>query len=149
LAFEMVRQLLDPAQYRIEVIGASMLTAEVVTWVDRHRPALFCIGAVAPGGLNQSRHLCIRLRSQFPELKIVVGRWGLQDEEERERQILLEAGADHVETTALDTTRVLVQVGLTLERLAPESRPTPTLELVPRTAPTRALEWSQDASPAS
>ena len=43
----------------------------------------------------------------------------------------------------------LVQVGLTLERLAPESRPTPTLELVPRTAPNRALEWSQDASPAS
>jgi predicted PurR-regulated permease PerM len=149
VAFEMVRQLLDPAQYRIEVIGASMLTAEVVAWVDRHRPPLFCIGAVAPGGLNQSRHLCMRLRSQFPELKIVVGRWGLHDEEERERQILLEAGADHVETTALDTTRVLVQVGLTLEGPASESRPTPTLELVPRTAPTRALEWSQDASPAS
>jgi predicted PurR-regulated permease PerM len=149
VAFEMVRQLLDPAQYRIEVIGASMLTAEVVAWVDRHRPALFCIGAVAPGGLNQSRHLCIRLRSQFPELKIVVGRWGLHDEEERERQILLEAGADHVETTALDTKRVLVQVGLTLERPAPGSRPTPALELVPRTTPTRALEWSQDASPAS
>jgi hypothetical protein len=99
--------------------------------------------------LNQSRHLCLRLRSRFPELKIVVGRWGLHDEEERERQILLEAGADHVETTALDTKRVLVQVGLTLEGPAPESRPTPTLELVPRTAPTRALEWSQDASPAS
>ena len=83
VAFEMVRQLLDPARYRIEVIGASMLTAEVVAWVDRHRPALFCIGAVAPGGLNQARHLCMRLRSQCPELKIVVGRWGLHDEEER------------------------------------------------------------------
>ena len=149
LAFEMVRQLLDPAQYRMEVIGASMLTAEVVAWVDQKRPGLFCIGAVAPGGLNQSRLLCMRLRSQFPELKIVVGRWGLHDEEEAERQILLEAGADHVERTVLGTRRVLVEVGLTLGRLAPESRLTPGAELVPRTAPTRALEWSPDASPAS
>ncbi|MDP2700848.1 MAG: AI-2E family transporter, partial [Candidatus Rokubacteria bacterium] len=40
LALEMVRHLLDPARYRIEMIGASMLTAEVVAWVDLHRPAL-------------------------------------------------------------------------------------------------------------
>jgi hypothetical protein len=47
VALEMVRHL-DPAQYRIEVSGTGMLTAEVVAWVDLHRPALLCIGAVAP-----------------------------------------------------------------------------------------------------
>lgn len=119
LALEMVRHLLDPARYRIEMIGASMLTAEVVAWVDLHRPALLCIGAVAPGGLSQARHLCKRLRSQCPELKIVVGRWGLHDEKDLDRQHLLAAGADHVETTVLDTQRTLTQVGLTLERPAP------------------------------
>jgi predicted PurR-regulated permease PerM len=115
LALEMVRHLLDPARYRIEMIGASMLTAEVVAWVDLHRPALLCIGAVAPGGLSQARHLCKRLRSQCPELKIVVGRWGLHDEKDTDRRHLLAAGADHVETTVLDTQRALAQVGLTLE----------------------------------
>jgi hypothetical protein len=115
LALEMVRHLLDPARYRIEMIGASMLTAEVVAWVDLHRPALLCVGAVAPGGLSQARHLCKRLRSQCPELKIVVGRWGLHDEMDADRQHLLAAGADHVETTVLDTQRTLAQVGLTLE----------------------------------
>jgi hypothetical protein len=151
LALEMVRQVLDPARYRIEVIGASMLTAEVVAWVDLHRPALLCIGAVAPGGLSQARHLCKRLRSQCPELKIVVGRWGLHDEKDADRQHLLAAGADHVETTVLDTQRTLTQVALTLGRPAPESLPTPAPELVPRTAPTAAtaLGRGQDASPAS
>jgi predicted PurR-regulated permease PerM len=119
LGLEMVRHLLDPARYRMDVIGASMLTAEVVAWVDLHRPALLCIGAVAPGGLSQARHLCKRLRSQCPELKIVVGRWGLHDEMEADQQHLLAAGADHVETTVLDTQRALTQVGLTLERSAP------------------------------
>ena len=140
LALEMVRHLLDPARYQIEMIGTAMLTAEVVAWVDQHRPPLLCIGAVAPGGLSQTRHLCKRLRSQCPELKIVVGRWGLHDEKDADRQHLLVAGADHVETTVLDTQRTVVQVGLSLGRS----------EVVPLTAPTTstALGGVHGASPA-
>jgi predicted PurR-regulated permease PerM len=130
LALEMVRHLLDPARYRIEVSATGMLTAEVVAWVDLHRPAVLCIGAVAPGGLSQARHLCKRLRSQCPELKIVVGRWGLHDERDTDRQHLLAAGADHVETTVLDTQRALAQAGLTLRRPAPESPTTLVLEVM-------------------
>jgi predicted PurR-regulated permease PerM len=130
LALEMVRHLLDPARYRIEVSGTGMLTSEVVAWVDRHGPAILCIGSVAPGGLSQARHLCKRLRSQCPELKIVVGRWGLHDERDTDRQQLLAAGADHVETTVLDTQRALAQVGLTLGRPVP-SPPTLVPEVVP------------------
>jgi len=136
VALEMVRQLLDPARYWVEVSGAGMLTAEVVAWVDLHRPALLCIGAVAPGGLSQARHLCKRLRSQCPELKIVVGRWGLHGERDTDRELLLTAGADHVETTVLDTQRALAQAALTLGRQAPESLPTLVPDVVPWTAPT-------------
>src|SRR6185295_14914255 len=134
----MVRHLLDPARYRIDVSGTGMLTAEVVAWVDMHGPGLLCIGTVAPGGLSQARHVCKRLRSQFPELKIVVGRWGLHDEKNADRQHLLAAGAGHVETTVLDTQRTLALVGLTLRRPAPESIPMPALEIVPWTGATTA-----------
>jgi predicted PurR-regulated permease PerM len=133
LALEMVRSLLDPARYRMEVSRPGMLVAEVVAGVDQHRPALLCIGAVAPGGLSQARHLCKRLRSQCPELKIVVGRWGLHDEMDADREQLLAAGADCVETTVLDTQRALAQVGLTLDRPAPEAPPTPAPEILPWT----------------
>jgi predicted PurR-regulated permease PerM len=105
VALEMVRHLLDPARYAIEVSGTGMLTAEVVARVDLDRPALLCIAAVAPGGLSQARHLCKRLRSQYPELKIVVGRWGLHDEKDTDRQHLLAAGADYVETSAVQLER--------------------------------------------
>ena len=138
LALEMVRSLLDPARYRMEVSRPGMLVAEVLAWVDLHRPELLCIGAVAPGGLSQARLLCKRLRLQCPELKIVVGRWGLHDEMDADRQHLLAAGADHVETTVLDTQRTLVMVGLTCGHPAPESPPTPAPEVVPWTAPTTA-----------
>jgi predicted PurR-regulated permease PerM len=138
LALEMVRHLLDPARYRMEVSRTGMLVAEVLAWVDLHRPALVCIAAVAPGGLSQARHLCKRLRSQCPELEIVVGRWGLHDEKDADCQHLLAAGADHVETTVLDTQRTLVRVGLTRGHPAPESPPTPAPEVVPWTAPTPA-----------
>ena len=122
--------LLDPAKYRLEVYGTGMLTAEVVDWVDLHRPALVCIGAVAPGGLSQARHLCKRLRSQCPDLKIVVGRWGLHDERDTDCQQLLAAGADHVETTVLDTRRALAEVRLAVARPAPESPSTMVTEVV-------------------
>ena len=136
LALEMVRHLLDSPRYRMEVSRPGMLVAEVLAWVDLHRPALLCIGAVAPGGLSQARHLCKRLRSQYPELKIVVGRWGLHDEQEADRQHLLAAGADHVETTVLDTQRRLVLVGLTRGHPVPESPPAPAPEVALRTVPT-------------
>jgi hypothetical protein len=136
LAFEMVRHLLDSARYRMEVSRPGMLVAEVLAWVDLHRPALLCIGAVAPGGLSQARHLCKRLRSQYPELDIVVGRWGLHHEQDADRQHLLAAGADHVETTVLDTQRRLVLVGLTRGHPAPESPPPPAPEVALRTVPT-------------
>jgi len=138
LALEMVGHLLDPARYRMEVSRTGMLVSEVLAWVDLHRPTLLCIGAVAPGGLSQARLLCKRLRLQCPELKIVVGRWGLHDEMDADRQHLLAAGADHVETTVLDTQRTLVMVGLTCGHPGPESPPTPAPEVVPWTAPTTA-----------
>jgi hypothetical protein len=145
----MVRHLLDPARYRVEVSGTGMLTAEVAAWVELRRPALLCIGTVAPGGLSQARHLCKRLRAQCPELEIVVGRWGLHDERDTDRELLLAAGADHVATTVLDTQRALAQVALTLVRPARELPTTLVREVVPETTPptSTALEYARGAEP--
>jgi predicted PurR-regulated permease PerM len=121
VALEMVRRLLDPVAYRVELSAPAMLTAEVVSWVEQHRAGLLCIGTVAPGGLSQARLLCKRLRGQYPALKIVVGRWGLHDEMEADRLHLIAAGADHVESTVSDTHRTLVQLRPPpLARAAPE-----------------------------
>lgn len=81
----------------------------------------------------------------------MVGRWGLHDEKDADRQHLLAAGADYVETTVLDIQRTLTQVGLTLGHPAQDSPPTPAPEAVPWTAPTTstALGRAQGESPVS
>jgi predicted PurR-regulated permease PerM len=102
LAMHMFRQLLASSKCHMEVISATTLTGEVVSRVQKDRPAVVCIGALPPGGLAQTRYLCMRLRAQFPDLKVIAGCWGLSENSERVRGKLLSAGADQVVTTLIE-----------------------------------------------
>ena len=103
LALDMVRQLLDPAKWVVEVAAVETLTADLVGQVAEHAPALVCIGALPPGGLAHARYLCKKLRARFPGVKIIVGRWGLTDGVETNREQFQDAGADLTATTMLET----------------------------------------------
>jgi predicted PurR-regulated permease PerM len=103
LALEMLRQLLDPAKWIVDVANVEMLTADLVAQMAKQAPALVCIGALPPGGLAHTRYLCKKLRARFPEVKIVVGRWGLTGSVEANREQLQDAGADLTATTMLET----------------------------------------------
>jgi predicted PurR-regulated permease PerM len=102
LAMHMFQQLLATSKCHMEVISATTFTGEVVSRVQKERPAVVCIGALPPGGLAQTRYLCMRLRAQFPKLKVIVGRWGVSENSERVREKLLSAGADQVVTTLIE-----------------------------------------------
>jgi predicted PurR-regulated permease PerM len=103
LALEMLRQLLDPARWEMEIMSAEVLSAELVSLAGEKEPALVCVGALPPGGLAHTRYLCKRLRARLPEARIVVGRWGLKGNVEQNQEQLREAGADQVETTLAET----------------------------------------------
>lgn len=103
LSLEMMRQLLDPAKWEVEVAAVETLSADLVTQVAAQPPALVCIGALPPGGLAHGRYLCKKLRARFPEVKIIVGRWGLTGGIEANREQLHDAGADLTATTMLET----------------------------------------------
>jgi predicted PurR-regulated permease PerM len=103
LALEMLRQLLDPAKWDVEVMSVEMLSAELVALAGEKEPKVLCIGALPPGGLARTRYLCKRLRARLPNAKIMVGRWGLKGNIEENQEQLQEAGADEVETTLLTT----------------------------------------------
>jgi predicted PurR-regulated permease PerM len=75
-ALGLLQQLLDPRQFDLEILSATSLVSEIVEIVEERRPAAICIAALPPGGLAHTRHLSKRLRQRFPELKIIVGRWG-------------------------------------------------------------------------
>jgi len=103
LALVMLKQLLDPNKWEVEIATGSLLTSELVTLVAEKRPALICIGSLPPGGLAHTRYLCKRLRVPFPGIKIIVGRWGLKGNVESNREQLEEAGADLMATSLIET----------------------------------------------
>ena len=78
-AAEMLRYVLDPARWDVEVIAPATLTGELLDRVAEHRPGAVVIATTPPGGLAHTRYLCKRLRARFPDVKILVGRWGTHD----------------------------------------------------------------------
>lgn len=104
LALHMLRHLLDGSGARVEVLSARTLAGEVLAQMRETETPLVVIGSLPPGGLSQTRYLCKRLRAQFPRVKIVVGRWGVDEDFGRVRERLLAAGADAV-TMSLEESR--------------------------------------------
>jgi len=96
IALEMLRQMLEGEPCELKIAGNEVLSSELLTMIEEQAPAVVCIAAVPPGGLARARFLCKRLRSRFPELRLLVGRWGLTMGEEERDKTLRDAGADHV-----------------------------------------------------
>ena len=103
LALEMLRQLLDPAKWEVEILSERMLAAEQVSQAAERRPAVLCIAALRPGGLAHTRYLCKRLHARIPGVRVVVGRWGVSPKDEQIQEQLREASPELVATTLLET----------------------------------------------
>jgi predicted PurR-regulated permease PerM len=102
-ALEMLQNLLDPARWSLELVAPDTLTGELLDQVEENNPALICIAATPPGGLAHTRYLCKRLRAKFPELRILVCRWGPRASATSSPGQLEEAGADSITTSLLET----------------------------------------------
>ena len=107
VGLEMLRQLLDPAHWDLEVAALETLTSELAARIVEDPPAIICIASLPPGGLAHARYLCKRLRDAAPEIEIIVGRWGLQRNSKLDRERLELAGASFVTTTLLETQQLL------------------------------------------
>lgn len=116
-AVEIFKHLLDPSACYAEAVSTDRLVSEIVAMVDEQRPSSVCIASLPPGGLAHTRLLCKRLRTRFKDLKIVVGRWGLAGNIDKNRDQLTAAGADSFSTSVAETS-------IQLKQLALLSRPT-------------------------
>ena len=103
LGLEMLQHVLDPARWEMEIAAPELLTAELLAHIALREPALICIASLPPGGLAHTRYLCKRLRTRFPRIKILVGRWGQARDSELATDQLQQAGADLITTSLLET----------------------------------------------
>jgi predicted PurR-regulated permease PerM len=76
LVLRMLGQILVPAGLSLEIVTDTESSLQVAERVAEHSPRLVIVSHLPPEGLTLARYLVRRLRSQFAELPIIVGRWG-------------------------------------------------------------------------
>ena len=79
LALEMLRRVV-PADVDLKIVPLVTLASELIELVAERTPQAVCISALGPGGTGQTRYLCKRLRQRFPNIRVIVGRWGFEGE---------------------------------------------------------------------
>lgn len=102
-ALNLLGRLLDPARWEVHVAAVDTLASELLEDVAKRDAAVVVIGSLPPGGLAHSRYLATRLRRRFPDLKLIVGRWGRGDEFPEDRSRAGVPGTDWVDDTLAQT----------------------------------------------
>ncbi|MGH7415638.1 MAG: AI-2E family transporter, partial [Candidatus Rokuibacteriota bacterium] len=123
LGLVMLGHLVDPAGWTVELTSPQLLASEVIALAEKTQPAVVCLGALPASGLAaHTRYLCKRLRARCPDLRIIVGRWGLRELTGPARRQLEAAGASHVGITLVET-RQHLQTVHGLEPPSPDRHP--------------------------
>jgi predicted PurR-regulated permease PerM len=103
LVLRMLDQLLTASGCIMEIIKDTDSSLEVVERVADQSPKLVIVSHLPPEGSTLARYLVRRLRAQFAELPIVVGRWGGEtDGSARAVERMVEVGASRVLVSLFD-----------------------------------------------
>lgn len=72
LAAYMLKVMLQKRGHGARSISAGLTSTTVIEEIDRAKPKVTCVVAVPPFAYVQTRYICRRLRSHFPQLKLTV-----------------------------------------------------------------------------
>jgi hypothetical protein len=74
----MIAQVLETSGCPAQAVSITSLASEMVDLVDHCTADVVCVSATPPAAVMHARYLCKRLRSQLPQVKLVVGLWNAQ-----------------------------------------------------------------------
>lgn len=100
---------LDPHRWEARVAGDETLASELIEQVAEFRPAAVVVVTIPPGGLSHARYIVTRLRKRFPDVPLLVGRWGCPGEDAESRREAI-ASTDGVDRTLAATLARLAQL---------------------------------------
>ena len=103
LALTMLAHVLDDLPIGVEITTTRMRASELVSLVQARGVSVVCLADLPPSVASKTRYFVKRLRSAFPELRILVGRWGPPALADESTQALRDAGANHVASTLAQT----------------------------------------------
>ncbi|MDQ3069304.1 MAG: AI-2E family transporter [Acidobacteriota bacterium] len=103
LALKMLAHVLDDLPIEVEITSTRMQATELVALVRSRSVSVICLADLPPSPSSKTRYLVKRLRAAFPDLRILVGRWGPPALADDTTQPLRDAGATHVASTLAQT----------------------------------------------
>jgi predicted PurR-regulated permease PerM len=92
---------LDPNRWEARVAGDETLASELVQQVADFRPAAVVVVTMPPGGLSHARYIVTRLRNRFPDVPLLVGRWGAEEADPQREAVTNTDGLDRTLTATL------------------------------------------------
>jgi predicted PurR-regulated permease PerM len=111
-AADILGATLDEQRWEVRMAGDQTLASELVTMVEEFQPVVIVLVTLPPGGLAHCRYLVSRVRSKFPKVRIIVARWGAdEDNAAEEASNTVEASGlkrvDGVDRTIIETRKRL------------------------------------------
>ncbi|MEO8520174.1 MAG: hypothetical protein ABI603_02360, partial [Acidobacteriota bacterium] len=85
------------------VLTTRLLPSDVIRHVASSGASAVVISNMPPGGQPQTMYLCRILRDQYPQLLIVVSRWGGRADYDERLVRIRKAGASYLTTTLAQT----------------------------------------------
>ena len=67
------------------------------------------LAAAAPGGAAEMKYLAKKVRSRFPQIQVVIGRWGLQNPKKL-RDLTATTGVAAVATSIAEARNLMMQL---------------------------------------
>ncbi len=100
---QLLAHIVERGGGRMTCLSTRMLPGELVRQVGMASGATVVISSMAPGGLPQTAFLCRQLREQYPNLVIIVVRWGGGRAYDTLLVRLRKAGASYLTTSIAQT----------------------------------------------
>lgn len=107
LALRMLEQLIDDEAIDLEIAPVGLLSPDLITAVRQRGCRVLCLADLPPSPSSKARYLIKKLRTAFPELTIIVGRWAPDALADDNPRLLSDAGATHVTTRLLEARDIL------------------------------------------
>ena len=102
LAGAMLTQLLQHQGFTAQNAPGKLAAGELLDLVEGSNVDAACISVVSPSTIISARYICAKLRARFPQLKIVIGLWGMSQGVTDAARRLRDSGADEVVTAIGD-----------------------------------------------
>ena len=103
LALAMLAHLLDDLPISLETMSTRLQVSELLSLVQTQGFSVVCLADLPPSPPSKTRYLVKRLHATFPDVRILVGRWGPAALADESAEVLRHTGATLVATTLLET----------------------------------------------